>query len=458
MADSNISEEKKKINPVRGATAKKLTGTFGDPSLNLTQQELINEPHQIFAPTLANIAVEDCGETTLHPINNALEPFEFRMLGIPDQYIIPWSLYVTLECRIVNADDSNLAPDNNDVGFVDALGQAIFSKIECEIDNQFNTVLTTSHASYLGFLSYIRSIDTEKANWCEMIRALPDDLNNLQVQSVPDPKIPDADVGKAGDPYAVTKDDRGTMRYIKTLKSSIRQNQLKNPNFLKRAKCAAESAWFPVLCYPEIDLFKTPVYLPPGKGITLRFHIAPSNFLIITQALPFKDYKLEIRGPKLTFRTTKLHRSIIDDHIGLWNIKKYSKNQFKRRQVYLHTIQKGTTNIELPSIINGALPKTMLIGFVSTKAMNGDFRLNPFYFDHCHITSLEIRVNGELIRQKSLMNLNFEKFQYMEAYLNYFRNSGIVGLVNQGLPNISYKAFGAGKRLLLRTLITSLIN
>ena len=46
-----------------------------------------------------------------------------------------------------------------------------------------------------------------------------------------------------------------------------------------------------------------------------------------------------------------------------------------------HTIQIGTSNIDIPQITSGVLPAQILIAFVKSSAYNGNPKENPYKFD-----------------------------------------------------------------------------
>ena len=54
----------------------------------------------------------------------------------------------------------------------------------------------------------------------------------------------------------------------------------------------------------------------------------------------------------------------------------------------------GLSTAHQPNIINGLLPRQVVIGFTKADALNGDYTLNPFNFEHFNCNFLALRVNG----------------------------------------------------------------
>ena len=66
-----------------------------------------------------------------------------------------------------------------------------------------------------------------------------------------------------------------------------------------------------------------------------------------------------------------------------------------RSDVRTTTINSGTLNTTLENVINGQLPRRVLIAFVSNEALNGSFKKNPFYFYHYDLNYLSCFLNGD---------------------------------------------------------------
>ena len=353
-------------------------------STSVTQEELIQGAFDIFSPCVANTAVTSVTESILYPIDSNHSPIEFRILGRGNHYIEPFSIYLSYQCRIVNNDATNSdITDADEVGFVDALGQTMFNKIEMEIDNQFFSELTSSRASYKGFISMIRNIDRKKANYSELLRYEPDDLDAIAVQG----KVPTAAVAidEVNDPLLI----QGLKKFLNEVRTKATQNK----GFEKRMEICSESKWFSCITFPEVDLLNTASYLPPGKNITFKFYKANDDFLTISHKLPpagnaataFKRYKVEIRNAKLHVRFVTLHQDITNDHLLKWNRNEYSKHLFKRREILTSSCPVGTINYNMPSVLPGPLPKSILVFIVQSSAMNGKV-MNTFFNPNLYTT------------------------------------------------------------------------
>ena len=59
-----------------------------------------------------------------------------------------------------------------------------------------------------------------------------------------------------------------------------------------------------------------------------------------------------------------------------------------------YTIPSGLSTANQPNIINGTLPRQLVIGFLKADALNGSYSLNPFNFHHFDCNFIALRVNG----------------------------------------------------------------
>ena len=73
----------------------------------------------------------------------------------------------------------------------------------------------------------------------------------------------------------------------------------------------------------------------------------------------------------------------------------------------------------------GILPKTVVIGQVRTEAIEGDYTLNPLYFEHFDINKLCLRVNGRSVPSDPLQP-DFTNVPPLVAreYQHMFLNTG----------------------------------
>ena len=105
-----------------------------------------------------------------------------------------------------------------------------------------------------------------------------------------------------------------------------------------------------------------------------------------------------------------------------------------RSDVRTTTINSGTLNTTLENVINGQLPRRVLIAFVSNEAFNGSFKKNPFYFYHYDLNYLACFLNGDQYPRRAFQP-DFQNGLYTREYLEFYR------AINQNLtdPHMTIK-------------------
>jgi hypothetical protein len=63
-------------------------------------------------------------------------------------------------------------------------------------------------------------------------------------------------------------------------------------------------------------------------------------------------------------------------------------------KIKTYTISSGLRNHNISQIFRGQLPRQVIIGFVDTKAYDGDIAANPFVFEHFKLNYFNLFVNG----------------------------------------------------------------
>ena len=79
-----------------------------------------------------------------------------------------------------------------------------------------------------------------------------------------------------------------------------------------------------------------------------------------------------------------------------------------------------------PNLVNGVLPKKVVIGLVDTDAFNGDYQKNPFNFKHFNVNYVAMRRNGQSIPFEAL-DLNYKSDETFLGYFTIMQSLGLWG-------------------------------
>ena len=124
----------------------------------------------------------------------------------------------------------------------------------------------------------------------------------------------------------------------------------------------------------------------------------PSEFslfdsTVATTENPKSDYVVKIVNPVLHVKRVALTDSARLSLARAIRARPFSI-PIRRRDVTSYSIAQGTMNKRIEHLIDGALPKSLVVGFVSSAAYNGLVSKNPFNFQHFNVSSIQCFVNG----------------------------------------------------------------
>ena len=125
---------------------------------------------------------------------------------------------------------------------------------------------------------------------------------------------------------------------------------------------------------------------------------------------------------------------------------------YTRVETKAYSIAKGTHAINLDNLFQMSRPSRLVFGLVSAEAFNGNYKKNPFRFQHFDVTDVAVVVNGETVPGRPL-KVNFDEAKerdYMSGYLALFEGTGRSG-TDFG-NGITPKEYAAGHTLFVYNL------
>jgi hypothetical protein len=212
-----------------------------------------------------------------------------------------------------------------------------------------------------------------------------------------------------------------------------------NHGFVARAGICEGSQVFTVIGPVPHNFFSLNNHLSPLNKVEIKLTRYPDRFLLNTEQFE-KGYKLMITDMRLHLKTV-----IRRERIPIPMKEVYEMNE---TQLYKQVIPSGLQTFNFRMVNTGILPKTVIMGMVSTAACEGTYNLNPFNFHHFKLSRLSLLINGEEHPQGGL-EFKWKKLRnpdIMRAYQWLFANSG--ALANERGNLITHKAFASGSFIL----------
>lgn len=172
------------------------------------------------------------------------------------------------------------------------------------------------------------------------------------------------------------------------------------------------------------SLFTTKRYLLNQVDVKLKLYRSSSAFCL-SAGDTSPDFKVEILDIYLLARKLRVNPALIIAHSEMLK-SSTAKYPFDRVDCRSQSLAAGSTMFTWDNLFQGHRPNRVIVGFVKSKALSGDYKSNPFHFLNCKIQSICLYVDGIPVGGNPL-KLNFDKTDgrsFMRAYTNLFLTNG----------------------------------
>jgi hypothetical protein len=195
-----------------------------------------------------------------------------------------------------------------------------------------------------------------------------------------------------------------------------------NAGYTARKSASSDNKTVDLYSNIHCDIFNQDKYLLNGVELTVKFIPAKGAFHLMSDRND-PDYTFEILAAELFVRKVKINPSIQLGHAhGL--LQSSAKYPITRVDIKQMTLPSPIISKTIDNIYMGQLPKRCIIGLVKNSAFNGNYKNNPFNFEHFNLNFLSLYVDSTAIPSKPFTP-DFEAGQYMREYISLFSGCGI---------------------------------
>ena len=170
----------------------------------------------------------------------------------------------------------------------------------------------------------------------------------------------------------------------------------------------------------HLDVFDSLCYLMPGVQMNLKFLRNSDKFCLLSAT---DTWKIKVNDLRISTRRITIHPEILKSHREIL-LKEPAIYPIAMSKIQSITIAQGIAQTSLSGIFRGKLPRSVIVGFVSSAAFNGAFNKNPFLFQHFDISSFGLVVNGTLV-PNTVFQPDFAAGKCMREYMHFMDNIGI---------------------------------
>lgn len=191
-----------------------------------------------------------------------------------------------------------------------------------------------------------------------------------------------------------------------------------NSGFVKRYNHTKDKKIIELYGNLHCDIFNQDKFLLNGVEVGVKLIKANNAFHLMGAG-----GSIEILDANLFVRKVKINPSILVAHARALSLAT-AKYPITRVDIKSITISKDVQSKSIDNLYLGQLPKRCILGFVKNESYNGDFKYNPFNFQHFNQNFLALYVDSVQIPSKPLTP-EFAKNLYTRSYHTLFSGSGI---------------------------------
>ena len=234
------------------------------------------------------------------------------------------------------------------------------------------------------------------------------------------------------------KDEGGKMNHFDPSEQGC------NSGLKTRSLLVDEGQMTEMLIRPFNALFQQDRLLPGGTSIDITLIPSKSKFNLMANADDDSDkYTTVISGLELHVRQVKVMPSVMAS-IVTEREKRNILLPMRRLNTVPISMSSGTQTLTRP-ISSGVIPRRIWCVMVDETARYGNYKLNPFNFQHFNMNELYLKVNSVHVPQKHFTP-NFASNLYKECYFSLFSQMGC--MFDDCGMDISYDDYKNGHMIL----------
>ena len=306
-------------------------------------------------PVLVEGSQKDFHEDYITPINGLTNnggPYEFVIDTVRDQFLFMNNMTLYCQAEIVKADGTAMAATDI-VAPAHFTLNTMWQSIEVKVNNTIINPASTHNIPFKAVMESHLSVGESNTNWLAASMFHPDQR------------------GKAGE---ATDDNKG---------------------FKSRREAAVGG--FDMSGPIPVDFLHVDNHLAPGNTLSLKFTQALDSFVLNTAT--DEKYRLLVKELGIFVRRIELFPRALPKLLDSNSEQRYVGVS---TEVKNYSLPAGIKQKVLKISQGESLPKQILVGFVDTDAYVGNYKKNPFNFEHFNLNSINIKVNGLRVPQEPL--------------------------------------------------------
>ena len=186
-----------------------------------------------------------------------------------------------------------------------------------------------------------------------------------------------------------------------------------NSGLRNRSKWTNESKLVTVIGKLHFDYFHQPKPLVSNVDMKVKLHRNEAKYVLMSSDANIA-YKVVVEDIALICR-----RQTVSARIRELAAPGAS---YPMSRVIMRDLQvpAGVESHPVNNFCRGVLPTKILMGFVRSEAKQGDYRYNPFNFQHFNVSSIHFKINGQMVNGEAL-KMNYANDDVAQGFWSLMR-------------------------------------
>ena len=172
------------------------------------------------------------------------------------------------------------------------------------------------------------------------------------------------------------------------------------------------------------DLFSMERYLLNQVDVKLKLYRSPASFVLMAKDASV-HFKITIEDIYVLARKIRVNPAVLYGHSTILE-KRNALYPYTKGECRVQSVATGSTSFNWDNLFQGQKPEKVIVGFVKSKALNGDLLTNPYNFENCGINHMALYADGLPVGGNPL-KMDFTETDgaaIMRAYTNLLMSSG----------------------------------
>ena len=343
---------------------------------------------ELFEPVSKQVVLETGTWVDVHPLNNVSSdgPIEFFISGSQEEMVDLTEMEMCVHAKIVSTTADAALKATDIIGPVNNWQHSMFSDI---IVTAGGKVIEGGNHQY-PYKAYFKNL------FCH-----GEESKNTQLQ---------------------------TSCWFQDTAEKFNSGIADNKGFEKRQKLVETSKTVEMSGPVLLDFTQQQKYILANTDMTIKFNRSKAEFqtMILTganQANKVTAVKVIIEKAVLYVRRIKALPSTMltmEDQLNFKN----AIYPIQRTEMITYTIGAGALSNIKANVFRGQMPKAIFIAMVRNDAYNGNYKLNPFHFEHFDVNEVGLYREGESIPHRPFTP-DFNKGFFTREYKSLFHTLGM---------------------------------